>query len=218
MNPKGWNACLSLIWGGCPDAKWSNRALKPRNHQHHRLWVWFCNEFWEGRQKDKYPPPCPRHDSGVSPRALFTEISISTYYLRGFQPHYPHLPALTCTRRIPEKRINFSIEKNTEKVCQKEPPRTPKIQKIMKSLSREPSWERLGMGAAKNWSPEPSREAPICFLCGKYHASSTLHKIDPGSLSGSCLLPFGLLWAWFWAPKPHTAWKSWFQKVWQNQT
>ena len=134
-----------------------------------------------------YPPPCPRHDSGVSPRALFTEISISTYYLRGFQPHYLELPASLKNAQI------FRSKTKNEKVRQKEPPRTPKIQKIMKSLSREPSWERLGMGAAKNWSPEPSREAPICFLCGKYHASSTLHKIDPGSLSGSCLLPFDLL-------------------------
>ena len=137
-----------------------------------------------------YPPPCPRHDSGVSPRALFTEISISTYYLRGFQPHYSPLLALT---RIPEKHTHFQIENKAAKVRQKEHPRTLKIKKIIQSLSQDPSWERLGMGSAKSWSPEPSREAPACFRCGKYHASSTLHKIDPGSLFGSCLLPFEFL-------------------------
>ena len=31
-----------------------HRALKPRNHQNHRLQVWFPNEFWEGREKEKY--------------------------------------------------------------------------------------------------------------------------------------------------------------------
>ena len=68
----------------------------------------------------------------MSPRALFTEILISTYYLRGFQPHYSPLLALTRTRRIPEKRINFSIEKKAEKVRQKNFQRHSKSKKSRK--------------------------------------------------------------------------------------
>ena len=103
-----------------------------------------------------YPPPCPRHDSGVSPRALFTEISLLTYYLRGFQPHYSPLLAITChylhsVASLKHALIFRSITKTkkNEKVRQKEPPRTPKIEKIIKSLSQDPSWECLGMESAK---------------------------------------------------------------------
>ena len=142
-----------------------------------------------------YPPPCPRHDSGVSPGSF---DSLKYCFKGGAHAHHQNYSCLLVLTRAPSKTRKtcyFSSENRHRNESQQGPERAPKITTIVKSLSQEACRQRRRMESAKKRSPELSREALMCFRYNKYHASSTLHKVAPGSLSVQFCFPCELLWA-----------------------
>ena len=71
----------------------------------------------------------------------------------------------------------------------------PKITKICKNVSRDPSWERSGKKAAKSPLPDLPRDLLMWVWYSKYHIELNVGK----SRFGTCLAPFWLHFGATWA-------------------